>query len=912
MKNKKLLSLLILSTALVIGGCNNNSSSASDNSSNTNTSDTTSNSSTTVEDSSSSSSSSEEESSSQAPIESVIRVEADSNKVTYECKDKAFTNEVVEIKITAKDGYMISSVTCNGKQCSGSNGVYKFVMPNTSALIEITAVLVETGDYYISDENGNAVANLTQAENGLFVAKDVSFNTDTAVQYNIKGNVLTVSEINIEKTFANLDVKRTGRGGFMIGGNATYDFYYDPANVTYPCYIVRTKVNSLPTSASDVYDLFDGSVRSESTVNPVNLNHVEYKSTTANEDYSWDLYSDNSSLATVKNLLGKDVARVYKAQKDNLYVVVDDYTEANYGSKSNYVERGDTTPFAGKYDIVDSAESGKGKYQRTAEEVEIDANKPSHTVESIYFDTYEAYTNSHVNNVMSDVEVKDGCFDPATMLPTTNGQRVKSELVGDNGDFKVTVNYYVMWENSSGLSLTSAYITYDFEVLFDKAGSIKEGSYTERTYTSSYFDFTSKTFKTNPFDSNTTTSEFVFKYGYGNKIDGQPNFDTTPYFISSISDINYVGKEGNSFKVSVSEELKSLETKNGNDWGLSYSYLPATALDSWQYGISKSSNRTVINTKRVSTPYEFLAIGFGTSTMTIDNHTANGADVKESFDITVANEPFIKSAFMNTTTCDQAYKHETIYANKGEINTGKSYTVQMNASTKANNYISSNMKLHFSFKSAAFVKNDGSRVNVDNPENYIKIPYDDETGLLTFDVKKTVLPSDVKYLDVVISIDSDFTSEELWQNSEIQLIIKPGEEVLESIVGSWSAANSQFADTVTFTDVDSTTYSGYKTGVIKYYNDSTSSFDTYEFSYTYDSKKGNIIMKLDSINNKAINSSQYSFKACLFPDNQLGIYLAYSVQSDDSFEVTVTEIMGTSTDDGEGYVEYSYETYNKD
>ena len=275
MNTKKLLSLLFLSTALIIGGCNNNNNSSSVNdssSNNTNTSDTTSSSSSIEEESSSSSSSSsEEESSSQAPIESVIKVVADSSKLTYECPEKAFTNEVVEVIVTPKDGYMISSVTCNGKQCSGSNGVYKFVMPNTSALIEITAVLVETGDYYISDENGNAIANLKQAENGLFVAKDVSFDSDTAVQYNIKGNVLTVSEINIEKTFANLDIKRTGRGGFMIGGNATYDFYYDPANVTYPCYIVRTKVNSLPTSAGDVYDLFDGSVRSESTVNPVNF-----------------------------------------------------------------------------------------------------------------------------------------------------------------------------------------------------------------------------------------------------------------------------------------------------------------------------------------------------------------------------------------------------------------------------------------------------------------------------------------------------------------------------------------------------------------------------------------------------------------------------------------------------------------
>ncbi len=911
MKNKKLLSLLFLSTALIVGGCNTNiDNSSTTNDSSSNTSDTT-NSSSPVEESSSSSVT-EEESSSQAPIESIIKVNAEADKVTYECREKAYTNEVVEIKVTPKDGYMISSVTCNGKQCSGSNGVYKFVMPNTSALITITAVLTETGDYYISDEKGNAIANLKQTENGLFVAKDVSFSNDTAIQYNAKGTVLTVSEINIPKTFANLEVKTKGRGGFIIAGNATYDFYYDPANVTYPCYIVRTKVNSLPKSASDVYSLFDGYVRSESTVNPVNLNHVEYKSTTAREDYSWDLYSDNSSYATVKDLLGRDVARVYKAQKDNLYVVVDDYTEAAYGSKSNYVERGDSTPYSGKYDIVDATEYGRGKYQKTAEEVEVDANKPSHTVESLYFDTYEAYTNGYVNNIYNDVEVKGGSFDPATMLPSTDYQRVKSELVGDNGDFKVTVNYYVMWQNSNDLSLKSAYITFDLEVLFDKAGAIKEGSYTEKTFNENYFDFSSHTFKTNPFDSNTTTSEFVFKYGYGNPIKGQPNFDTDPYFITSLKNIKYVGKEKSEGKVAVGEVLKNSEGKEGeySHYGLSYTYEPQTALDSWQYGLSNSSNKTVINTKSNSNPFDFIAIGYGKSTMTIDNHTVNGASLKETFELSVENVPFIKSVFMDTTQCDFAYKHDNIYANKGEINAGKTYTVQMSARTRTNDYVSSNMKLSFNFKSSTFVKNDGKRVAVDNPEDYIKLIYDDETGLLTYDVKKTSLPSDVKYLEVVIGVYSEFTSDELWIDSDITMIVKPGSEAPKSIVGLWNAADSKYSDTVTFTDVDSTTYSGYKTGVIKYYKDANT-YTTYEFSYLYNAEKPSIIMKLDSIDNQAVKASSYSFNACLFPDNQLGIYLAQFTYSDDSFEVTVNDIMGRSIDDGEGNVEYTYETYNK-
>ena len=70
-------------------------------------------------------------------------------------------------------------------------------------------------------------------------------------------------------------------------------------------------------------------------------------------------------------------------------------------------------------------------------------------------------------------------------------------------------------------------------------------------------------------------------------------------------------------------------------------------------------------------------------------------------------------------------------------------------------------------------------------------------------------------------------------------------------------------------------------------------------------------MMLDSINNKAIAVSEYEFKAKLFEDNQIGIYLVQSVWggSDDS---TVTEIMGYSVTDDEGWdTTYYYDSYKK-
>lgn len=903
MKKKNLLSLLILST-LTITGCNKDV--ASDNTSN-NASGDTKNSDVTSDQSQTSNLPSDDDSE-EVVEENVIYVK-ENNNVTYDCVSKAYTGDIVEITITAKDGFMVTSVTCNGEACSGQNGVYSFVMPNTSAIIEIKSSLVDTTGYVLVSSDGEQSYAKFIQEGSLFVARDVSFASDSTVAYQIDGVKLSCVKVNTEKSFANISVLGSG-AGFKIAGNATYDFYYDPADLETPCYVIRTKVNNLPTSESMVAALFNGSIKSTSTLNPIGVNHVEYSAPLLGENYTWDLYSNNSSLATIKDASNTEVGIVYKAQKDNVYEVIDEYAESSYGG-GNYLEKSDSTIYSGKYDVVGKIESGKSNYQRTQADVNIDASSYSHNMESLYFDSYMAFSNGYVNNVMDDVDVIGGYFDPTTMLPDSSAS-VTSSLVGDNGDFKVSINYYVMWQNSSFYDNASAYITYSFDVTFDKAGAPKEGSYKETIFTDEYYNFSTNKFIVKP-TSVKAASYFTFSYGYGAALEGQPNVDTTPYFISELTNISYTGKEGNEGSVSVSEELKNSEGSTGdyNHYGLSFDFAPSTALDAWQYGISASSNKKVIAPKRTDSPYQFVALGFGDTDLTISNHTKNGATTTGIYKLTVKEEPFVISAFMNTATCDAAYRYEDIYANKGDIYAGKTYTVQMNASTKTHNTLTNNMGLEFSFKSAVINKTDGKTVETTDYASLITLKYDDETGLLTFDVKKTKLDADVNYVTITINISSTYSSDEIWRNSQIMLYLHPGEEALESIVGTWDSTDTTYNDNVVFTDTDSTTHSGYKTGVISYYDTTEKVTNTYEFSYLYDSTVPNLSVYLDTINGKALDSaSMYEFKATVYEDNQIGFYLLQTVWAGGD-DITETEILGYYEDDDEGNMEYYYVAFEK-
>ena len=242
--------------------------------------------------------------------------------------EKVEAGEIVDITVTPIDGYTIEKVTMNDSELTAtSENTYSFVMPNTSARIKVVTTLENKDGITV---NGGVSARLIDEDgDGIYVARNIPVQQDCNIYYSTGegSDPLGMVYINNAKTFANIDLGGSGEG-FVIGGNAVYDFYYDSNNSSTPIYIQRVGILNLPTSESAFASLFAGTAKSSSTLYPENVNKVTYSSSKRNEKYEWNLYSDNSSYATVNNLLtGKEKAVVYKAQvSDNVYKVVDSYS----------------------------------------------------------------------------------------------------------------------------------------------------------------------------------------------------------------------------------------------------------------------------------------------------------------------------------------------------------------------------------------------------------------------------------------------------------------------------------------------------------------------------------------------------------------------------------------------------------
>lgn len=794
--------------AIVVAGCDTPENSSTGNNNDTSTTQPTPDSSTTgnTQDSSttgdtqdSSSGSTDDSSSTSDPIVekyTVIVLDKGMADVTVSTgNEKVQAGEVVDITVVPFDGYKVESVTMNDKALEpSSTNVYSFVMPNTSARIKVTTTLENKDGITV---NGGISARLTDEDgDGIYVARGVRVTQDTNIYYSTGAgsDALGMVYIDNAKTFANVGIGGT-KEGFMIAGNAIYDFYYDSNNNSTPIYIQRVGIINLPSNEASFASLFAGSAKSSSTVYPSNVNNVKYSSTKRNEKYEWNLYSDNSSYAQVHSLLtNREKAIVYKAQvSDKVYKVVDSYTEgSNY---PNYTTRGDTTAFSGQYDIVSS---NSNKYQYTQEEVNFDANIYSHTMESLDYEFYEAYRNGFVGNIYNDQTVEHGADVVSTYLT--------------NGDFTVDLDTWVRWEDSityeSSLGLKSAYIKYEMDVTFTAGGAIKEGTYVKTVYTPTHYDFASKTFKAG-WENVEPEDYTTFAYGYGDAKEGQPNVDVSKYFTQSITNVQLQSKTitDKANTLSIGEEIKATVLSAADTYSTNMTFVcePNTALDQWQYGLVASTNNTVIAPRSITTPYELKAVGVGTADVIIGNHTTYSNNVTYNHTITVANTAYIKSVWMYAGKYLEGGDYDSFAANYAYIEAGKVYKVQIAGTTTSGSYAYEGLGLTFEC-----TKNDG----------IIDLYFDDKTGILTIDATKASVTEQttVSYKANCPVQISD------WPTSTFSFYVVPGVDYTDSVIGTWTSMDSEVKATVEFTSDT--------TGVV------TVGSKEFEFTYVYDATNG--------------------------------------------------------------------------
>ena len=783
--------------------------------------------------------------------------------------EKVPAGEVVDLTVTPIDGYKVEKVTMNDKEIEPTSvNNYSFVMPNTSARIKVITTL-ENKDGIIV--NGGVSARLTDEDgDGIYVARNIPVQQDTNIYYTTGESSEPLGMIYIDnaKSFANISLGGT-KEGFMIGGNAIYDFYFDSNDNSTPIYIQRVGIINLPTNESSFAALFAGEAKSSSTLYPSNVNNVKYSSTKKNEKYEWNLYSDNSSYAKVTSLLtNREKAVVYKAQtSENVYKVVDSYTEG--ASYPTYVTRGDTTAYSGQYDIV--ATKSAAKYQYTQDEVDFDANMYSHTMEALDAEFYDAYRNGYVGNIYNDQAVDH------------DAEVVSTRLAND--EFNVNLKTWVRWKDSvtysESLGLKSAYITYEMDVTFTAGGAIKEGTYTKTVYTPTHYDFDTNRFKAG-YEGVDPEEYVTFAYGYGQAKEGQPTEDVSKYFTQSITNVVLQSKTiaDKTNTLSIGEEIKaSVESAaDGYSTNMTFVCEPVTALDQWQYGTISSSNQTVIAPRSITTPYELKAVGVGKANVTIGNHTKYSNTVTYDHELTVANAAYIKSVWMYPGKYLEGadYNDDTFYANSAYVEAGKVYKVQMTGTSTSGSYVYEGLGLSFEC-----TKNAG----------LIDLYFDDKTGILTIDASKASVTENTTVSYTIVCP----VQVEDWPQSKLSFTVVPGTDYTDSVVGSWTCMDTEVNAKVEFlTDT---------TGVV------TVGSKEFEFTYTYDVASGDFKqVRVTS----GISSSDNATLDMYIDPTDMALCVCFYVESiGEGWSSNLTEYIGYAPDYDYGY-DGSWVPFTKD
>ena len=420
----------------------------------------------------------------------------------------------------------------------------------------------------------------------------------------------------------------------------------------------------------------------------------------------------------------------------------------------------------------------------------------------------------------------------------------------EDGGFGVEV---YSWKNYDPNASTYADATkverfeYRISLSFHADSTLASGSYLEN-----YYDETTWTFNNSDAEnggspkSNTkpvVKRKSSFTYGYDAPKAGAPDFDLTPYFTTSISNLSAKSKDMADNVIQLGAVIDEAHDHDGlpveEDGITGYTSLlkfdvsPATALDKWQLGIVGSSNESVIG-RGANRSYCWNALSQGQSTVTIGNHI--GSELA-TLDLTVSNNVKVQGYFVWAPSDVD----ESVVPN--------SSNVKMYAGDKVSVYLWASptncdpVPTIASSDPALKVTLSDSRVKPD-AWNIASYP----TYLMTLDATAISL---TEQKSVTLTITDPFFDEERGSGSKITVTLMPGASSSTwpaSVVGTTWTGNKAITDekdaelgfaagtthcdsSISFTGEDYAV-SGYKKAVLS--ATSHGETRTFEVGYTYD------------------------------------------------------------------------------
>lgn len=561
-----------------------------------------------------------------------IKINAPSTIVASTDKEEAKKGETVKVIVSSvAEGLTILNCKINSTSnaTKESETTFSFEMPGRSVVISFEVSV--SGDVTIVSDDSSIASSLSieniDGEN-IYVARNIkvaSSNEDVNFAFKLNGTTMNSLDLDEFECFANITYSNNSEYPLTLASGVTYDFFYSP-NAQYPCYVRRVTINDLPQSANGLYSLFDGRYRSESTVNPNDLNKMSWsiKDTTDSSNiisntYTYKRYDDNTVIGKVVD--HNDNEKEYNLYKhydeDNeLFTIVDEYTTAMGNDDPTRFSYNNHNEYSGYFDVVDLDSDDNTRFEMSKREAKRQLNQTAHNMANSEYSIYESYRttglgDSFYGNTYYDIKVSS--------TETDDGFKT---TVSTTMEYNITGSTYVE-DRQEG-------IVYSADLEFDKRGAITKLDYYEYHYEGeSSWDFTNH----KPSISSATSDKIIrATYAYGEFLTEEHSFDTTPYFLTGVSDLHFFSTslsgiledDGKTNYVNYGDDIR-ITSSGDNDKlaDVSFTPIPSTAIDIWEYAPTSSSDESVIEKEDTDLYMCMSAVGIGKSTLTFTNHTKN-------------------------------------------------------------------------------------------------------------------------------------------------------------------------------------------------------------------------------------------------------------------------------------------------
>ena len=596
MKNVIKLSLLFLA-ATVAAGCSTHYD-PPQSSSDSSASESVPTSSETPGSSSSSQSSTEESYKIKINVPSTIEATAD--------KSEAKKGETVTIRITrVATGITIDGVRVNGtiSATKVNDTTYTFTMPDLSA--SVTFLLSVSGDVTLKSEDGSITAALAPETIGgktVYTLRNHKVTSSKAkVRFSYMLGTVAMKSHDLEENLCFANVTFDGKEyELVLASGSTYDFFYDPS-LPHPCYLRRTGVDVLPNDAASLQGLFDGSYRSETTVNPLDLKHMTYavrdtRATSAMEHTMvYDHYANDTVIGKVTDAAAAGEEYAYYKHYDEaneVFTVVDQYAKRLGNDDRTRLDVNKYGAYAARFDVMKSGnEDDYTKTQMGIRDVNKSLNTTPNDLYALEHDIYLSYRPGSI----SDTSYYGVSYYDIDIASTAKAD-----------GFTTSINT-VMEYNTGGTTYVEARkegLVYTVVLDFDARGALTSLNYKEDVYTgTSAWDFT-RHIAIASAPTSLLNIQARMEYGAFEAAPTTP-FDETPYFLSSIDSIHFYNASlanagypddptKNQLSYNDYVRITPVSDVDRVEDNVTMTYTPSTAIDLLQYAPVASTNTDVI------------------------------------------------------------------------------------------------------------------------------------------------------------------------------------------------------------------------------------------------------------------------------------------------------------------------------